>query len=108
MEGLGDIIVGAEIEAFDLLAPAIARREDQHRHGAPVLAPGLQHRKAVHLRQAEIEDGQIVGFGFAEELAVLAVVGGIDRVAGVGQRAAELLPQVLIVLDHQHPHALSS
>jgi hypothetical protein len=36
MKRLGDIIVGAGIEALHLVAPAVARGEDQHRHRAPV------------------------------------------------------------------------
>jgi NADPH-dependent 2,4-dienoyl-CoA reductase/sulfur reductase-like enzyme len=107
VEGFGDVVIGAEIEALDLLAPAVAGREDQHRHGAPVLAPRLQHREPVNLRQAEVEDGQIVRLGLAKELAVLAIVGGIDSIARIRERSAELLTQVLVVLDHQYPHALS-
>ena len=32
VEGLGHIVVGAGIEALHLVAPAVARGEDEHRH----------------------------------------------------------------------------
>ena len=48
-------------------------------------APLLQHADAVHLRQADVEDDHVVGLGVAEEVALLAVEGGIDGVAGVVQ-----------------------
>ena len=65
MKGLGDIIVGARIEALHLVAPAIARREHEHRHGAAGAAPGFQHRDAVHLRQADVENNGVVGLGLS-------------------------------------------
>jgi len=39
MERLGDIIVGAGIEALHLVAPAVAGGEHEHRHGAPGTPP---------------------------------------------------------------------
>ena len=36
MKRLCDVVVGAGVEALHLVAPAVARGEDQHRHGAPL------------------------------------------------------------------------
>ncbi len=80
MKGLGDIIVGAGVEALYLVAPAVARGEHQHRHGAAGAAPGLQHRNAVHFRQADVEDDGVIGLAVAEEMALFAVEGAIDDV----------------------------
>ena len=101
MERLGDIVVGAGVEALHLVAPAVARGEHQHRHGAAGAAPGLQHRDAVHLRQADVEDDRVVGLGLAEVMALLAVEGAVDHIAGVGQRGGELAVEVGIVLDDE-------
>ena len=101
VEGLGDIVVGAGVEALHLVAPAVARGEDEHRHGAPGAPPGFQHRDAVHLGQADVEDDGVVGLGLAEEVALLAVEGAIDHVAGVGQRGGELTVEIGIVLDDE-------
>ena len=72
-ERLGEIVVGACLEAVDLVGPAVARGQDQHGQVAAVLAPRAQHLRAGHFRQAEIEHGGIVGLGVAEMLAVLAI-----------------------------------
>ena len=101
VEGLGHIIVGAGIEALDLVAPAVARGQHQHRHGAPGPPPGFQHRDAVHLRQADIEDHRVIGLGLAEIMPLLAVERAIDDITGVGQRGRELAVEVGIVLDHE-------
>ena len=106
MKWLGDIIVGAGIEALHLVAPAVARGEHQHRHGAPGATPGFQHRDAVHFRQADIEDHGVVGLGLAEIMALLAVEGAIDDIAGVGQRGGELAVEVGIVLDHEEAQGI--
>src|SRR6266566_6323751 len=101
MERLGDVVVGAGVEALDLIAPAVARGEDEDRHGPAGTPPGLEHRDAVHLGQADIEDHRIVGLAFAEKVALLAVEGTIDHVARVNERGRELPIEIGIVLDHE-------
>ncbi len=86
VERLGDIVVGAGIDAGDLVAPAVARGQDQHRHLAAAATPALDHADAIHLRQADIEHDGVVGFRIAEEMAFLAVKGTVDDIAGVDQR----------------------
>ena len=108
VEGLGHIIVGAGIEALHLVAPAVARGQHQHRHGAAGAPPGLEHRDAVHLGQADVEDDGVVGLGLAEIVALLAVEGAVDHVAGVGQRRRELAVEIGIVLDDEETHEKSS
>ena len=102
VEGLGDVVVGAGVHAGDLVAPAVARGEDDDRHVALGAAPLLEHADAVHLGQADVEDDDVVGLGLAEEVAFLAVEGGIDGVAGVGQRRDELAIEIAIILDDQN------
>ena len=101
MEGLGDIVVGAGVEALHLVAPAVARGQHQHRHGAAGAAPRLDHRDAVHLGQADVEDDRVVGLGLAEVMALLAVEGAVDHVAGIGQRGRELAVEIGVVLDDE-------
>ena len=83
MKRFCDIVVGAGVKALHLVAPAVARGEDQNRHRALVAAPGLQHRNAVHLRQADVEHDGVIGFAVAEEMPLLAVEGAIDHIAGI-------------------------
>ena len=73
---------------------------------SPGAAPGFEHRDAVHLRQAEIEDHRVVGLGLAEIVALLAVEGAVDGIAGVAQRGHELAIQVGIVLDNEKSQGL--
>ena len=86
VERLGEIVVGAGVHAGDLVAPPVARREDDDRHVAAGAPPLLENRDAVQLRQADVENDDIVGLGVAEEVAFLAVEGGIDGIAGARQR----------------------
>ena len=75
VEGFGQVIVGAGLEAFDALGPGTARGEDQHRRRQAGGAPLRQHVKPRQTRQAEVEDDQVIGFAAAL----------IHRVATVGQ-----------------------
>ena len=103
-ERLGHVVVGAGIEARDLLRPGIARGQDQHRHIAAPGAPSGEHGHAVDFRQPQIQHHRIVGLGVAEEMALLAVEGGVDGVVGLAQRGDELAVQVFIVLDYEYAH----
>src|SRR3977135_4567499 len=101
MKRLGDIVVGAGIEALDLVAPAVARREAWPRPGAARPPPGFEHRDAVHLGQPDVEDDGVVGLALAEEVALLAVEGAVDDIARVGERGRELPVEIGIVLDDE-------
>ena len=105
VEGLGDIVVGSGVDALHLVAPAVARGEDQDRHRPPRLAPGLQHRDAVALGQADVEHDRVIGLGVAEEPALLAVEGAIDRVAGRFERSGNLAVEITVVFDNQQSHS---
>ena len=73
---------------------------------AAFLAPAVEHGQAVDLGQAEIEDHRVVIFGRAEIMAVLAVGGEVDRIAGAFERRAQLAPEIGFVFDDQNAHCM--
>ena len=90
-EGFDEVVVGAQFEAQHAVGEAVAAGEDQR--GAGVLfLEFAQHLQAVHVGQAEVEDGQFglhpLGAGQqrpagAEGFAAKAVFGeGADDQAG--------------------------
>ncbi len=101
MKGLSHIVVGAGIETLHLVAPAIARGQDQHRHRASVAPPGFQHRNTVHFRQTDVEHDRVIRFAVAEKMPFLAVERAIDDVAGVGQRRGELTIEIGIIFNDE-------
>ena len=88
----------------DLVAPPVARGQQDDRHLAIAAAPLLQDRNAVHFRQADIENDDIVGLGVAEEIAFLAVRRRIDGKSGIRQRRQKLAIKILIILDDERAH----
>ena len=104
VKGFCDVVVGAGVEALHLVAPAVARGEDQDRHRALVAAPGFQHRDAVHLRQADVEHDGVVGLAIAEIVPLLAVESTVDHIAGIAQRSGELAIEIRIVLNDEQAH----
>jgi hypothetical protein len=105
LERFRQIVVGSGPQAGDLFPPGVARREDQHRHIAPVPPPALQHGEAVDHRQTEIEDHGIVRLGVAEKVPFLAVIGDIDDIAGVAQPRRNLPRDLAVILDDEYAHA---
>ena len=106
LERLGEIIVGAGIEPRDLVRPAVARGQHQHRHLAAFLAPAVEHGEPVDLGQAEIEDHRVIAFGRAEIMAVLAVGGEVDGIARAFERRAQLPAEIGFVFDDQDAHSM--
>ena len=80
MERLGDVVVGAGVDALDLVAPPVAGGQDQDRHRAPGLAPRFEDRDAVALGQADVEHDSVIGFGVAAKPAFLAIESAVDRI----------------------------
>ena len=105
VEGLGDIVVRAGVDALDLVAPAVASGQDQDRHRAPGLAPRFEDRNPVALGQADVEHDRVIRLGVAAKPALLAVECAIDRIARGLERAGHLTVEISIVLDNQKPHA---
>ena len=59
-EGLGDVVVGALLEAAHFVVLFAFRREDQDRNAQTVFADLFQDVEAVEFRQHQVEDDQIV------------------------------------------------
>ena len=106
MERLGHVVVGAGVDARHLVAPAVARRQHQHRHLAAVAPPALDDADAVHLRQADVEHHRVVRLGVAEEMAFLAIIGAVDDIARIGKGIRQLPVQVLVILDDEYAHGI--
>ena len=104
MEGLGDIIVGARIEPLHLVAPAVTRGQNEHRHLFLIAAPFLEHADAVQHGQAKVEDDCIIGLRLAQIVAFLAILGAVNHVACVGESGNKLTVQVGVVFDNEDAH----
>ena len=107
MKRLGHVIIGAGIEALNLVAPAIARSKQQHRHGASRAPPRFQNGNTVHLGETDVENDRVVGLRLAEIVPFLAVERAIDHVTRLGQGRRELAVEIRIVLDDEEAHVFS-
>ena len=103
-ERLGDIVIGARLEAENGVRIAILRRQHDDRAGKSVLAQQLAGFAAIHIRQPDIEQDQID----------LLLLGAPDTGPGGGflddlefviepQLLRQRLAQIVIVVDNQYP-----
>ena len=58
MEGLGDVVVGPEVEALGLVGGRALGRQEDHRHG-PLLAQLAHHLDAVEVRHDDIQEDDV-------------------------------------------------
>ena len=104
VERLDQVIVGAEAQALYLLVRLGHAREDQDRRVDLRRAQLFQHVIAVHVRQVQVEDDNVVVIELAEVDAFLAQVGGEDVKAVGAQHQFDALRHRGIVFDQQHSH----
>ena len=99
--GLGEVVVGAGIEAGNTITGFDACREHQHRELAAFGSQHTAHRQPVDDRHRHIEQ-QHIRFGLAHRFEGLgAVVGRCHRVALELQRPHERFTHRTIILGHQ-------
>ena len=103
-EGLDEIIVGAAFQALHAIVHGIARAQDQHRRADLAVADLLQHGQAVHVRQAQVQDDQVVFGGVHHFDRRGARRRHIDRVSAALQAARQKVGNPFFVFDHQNPH----
>ena len=77
-ERLGQVVVGAKVEAADAIVNHVAGGQDEHRRPDAVGASRLQHRPAVELRQHQVENDGVVRHLPDLEERLFAVLGEID------------------------------
>ena len=109
-EGLDQVVVGAAVEAGDLVVGRVAGGEHEHRNGQTTLAQVAADAETVETRQHDVEQDQVVLVVAAAQAGLrgASVAQRVDRVAFLFEAALEHLSQLVGVFDHQKSHALRS
>ena len=103
LEGLGDVVVGAQLHGLDR---RFGRRERGHHedHGAGrVLLRGAQDGDAVDLPHAQVGDDEVERFALDDLHGLLAALGDRDLVTGLPQHDREELSHAPFVVDDKYP-----
>ncbi len=104
-EGLGHVVVGAEVEAAHLVFHTVGRGENEHRHGGAACAQLAQHLEARQPRQPQVENQQIEFAGLQRGVGAVAVGHLIDRITQSAQRAQQAVGQDPVIFGNQNAHA---
>jgi hypothetical protein len=104
MEWLGDIVIGPSVDSGDLVGPPVTRRQDENWCLYAVCTPALQDADTVQLRQAQIQDDAVIGFGFAQEMRFFAIIGAVSDITGLLKRRFQLTVQIAIIFHNQDTH----
>ena len=104
VEGLGQVVVGADVEAADAVADLSARGEHEDRRPALALAQRAADLEAVAAGEHHVEDDGVVVPHRRLHQRGVAVADDVDGVALVAQPAPDGTRQLRVVLDEQQPH----
>jgi hypothetical protein len=103
-EGLGQVVVGAGLEARDAVVDRVASGEHQHRRAVAGVAQAAADLEAVEPGHQHIQEHGVGGRGRLAADGLPPVVGQRDLVALDAQDPLERLPDRRLVVDHQHAH----
>ena len=103
IEGLGQVVVGAGVEAAHLVLGAAQGGEHQDRDArGPLVAPQpLAEGEAIHLGQHQIQQDQVGAVLKGQGLALDAVIGAVHLKATMLQVARHQVAHVAVVFDQQ-------
>ena len=106
-ERFGHVVVGPGIEPGDLVGHGVARGEQQHGGAHALAAQGARHGEAVHLRQHDVQDDDVVPAVFAIGKPGQAVVHHVGVVAVLLQYVAERLGEAHVVFHDEDLHGVA-
>jgi hypothetical protein len=101
LERLGEIIVGAQLQADHFVHDLPSRRQHHDRRGHAALTQLAADIEAVHPGQHDVEDDEIVATCRRPGQPGFPVAGRLDAVALADQPIAEREPESGFVLDEQ-------
>ncbi len=103
-ERFGEVIVSAQFEAAYAIVYGSACAEDQDRRTGFAGANAFEHLHAIHIRQHQIENDDVIIGLLDEGDRRVAGVRDIERIAITFEAALEKIRDLLFVLDYQNPH----
>ena len=105
-EGLGHVVVGADLQAAQDILFLVARRQhDDRRLG--IVTDAAADLEAVNLRQVAVEQDDIRALGLPALQRLLSVDGGEDVVPLAPQRIRHQVQQIDVVVNDQNFHRIS-
>jgi hypothetical protein len=105
LEGLGEVVVGAESEAGGLVVEPVGGGEHQDRHAAAGGDDALGDLVAGRPGDVSIENGDVVGVDAQQLQRAAAVTGDVGRGGFQAQPIPDGFGHIRLVLDDQHTHA---
>ena len=106
VEGFREVVVGAEVEAFEAFVEGAAGGDEDDGDGEALVAEVPQDAQAVAAGDHDIEDEGIVGARGGEGVGIVAVVAKIDHEALRLEALADEGGELLVVFHHQDFHVL--
>ena len=102
-DGLGDVVVGTDIETRHHVVGRVQRGEHEDGDLASLRAQVSADLQPRPLREHEVQEDQLVLLALCGPEPVLAVLGDIDRVPFVLKTLAQRARQRALVFDEQDP-----
>ena len=104
IERLGQVVVGAGIEAGDSLLHRVERGEHQNGHLIPALSNGATDDDPALSREQDVENDRVVLVRRGERQGLRAGARRIDGKRGLAKPPHDRRPQLAIVFGKQNAH----
>ena len=102
LEGLGDVVVGAELHGLDRSFGGGEGGDDEDDRARRQLFGGAKHAETVHLPHAQVGDHEVERVALHGVDGAFSAVGHRDVVAVLPERDAQQVPHAALVVDDEH------
>ena len=99
VEGLGDVVVGAQLQPQNGIQLTAASRDEDHRR-VGLLLEQPQRVQAVHAGQAHVQQDQVRPIALGEGQGILGAAGRTGPVAGLLQLQTQAAPHQRVVVNY--------
>lgn len=104
VEGLRQVVIGAEVQAFDAFVEGGAGGEEEDGDRAAELADLAEDAEAIATGEHDVQDQGIEGAGGGEGEGVVAIVADVHDEARGLERLADEGGDLPLVFSHEHFH----
>ena len=108
LKGLGHVVVGAGVKAFDLVLGGVECREHEDGRRDAGMTQLVNHVVAVHAGKHYVKDDRVIETALRARETRRAVVDGLGVVFCVRQNADNGISEVSLVFDNEYVHEGSS
>ena len=103
-KGLGQIVVGASIQTYNLILDGCPDREEKDGRFNILIAKLPENAKAIHFREIDVQNDQVMDPIEPHDQTCFSIGNQVNRIAFLLKTFPDETGNLLFVFHHKKPH----